>query len=107
MTKMRLTTLNLDQECLDILGAAKNKSRYAREAIKGYADAVEEADHYEDLSTKWVAALRHLAAAVAEGPTMSFLEDYLQETDLAIHQMYDAGYLKDAVVAAALRHVKP
>lgn len=111
MTKMRLTTLNLDEDCLNALGAHKNKSKYAREAIKGYAKAQEEADHFEDLCVKWVAAMRDLACSFVQNydsMTMTeFLADYMDETPLAIHQMDEAGYLKDALVAAALRHVKP
>ena len=104
MSNMRLTTLNLDQECLDILGGAKNKSRYARTAIKGYAEARDEADHFEDLSAKWVAAFRHFARAVAE-PSFC-LATYMDETPLAVTKMCEAGYLQDAIVAAAVRHAR-
>ena len=107
MSNMRLTTLNLDDECLAVLGTAKNKSRYARDAIKGYAHAVQEADHFEDLSTKWVAALRHLSKYLADQEFQSALAEYMDETELAINQMKTAGYLPEAIVAAALRHVKP
>jgi len=111
MSKMRLTTLNLDDECLDILGTHKNKSKYARECILLYANATEQADHFEDVAIKWVAAMRDLACAMVDKydyMTMTeFLAYYMSETPLAIHQMDEAGYLKDALVAAAVRHVKP
>ena len=104
---MRLTTLNLDQECLDVLGTAKNKSRKARECILRYDQVAEELDRIEDLYAKYVAAIRHLTKAMAESPLCVFLVDYLDETELAINQMQAAGYLPEAIVAAALRHVKP
>jgi len=107
MSKMRLTTLNLDDQCLDILGQHKNKSKYARECILLYADAQNQADHFEDLCIKYVAAIRHLADYLASQELQSALAEYMVETELAINQMKTAGYLKDALVAAALHHVKP
>ena len=106
MSKMRLTTLNLDQDCLDVLGQAKNKSRKARECILRYDEVVDELDRIEDLYAKYVAALRHLSNYLAEQEFQSALAEYMDETELAISQMKTAGYLKDAIVASALRHVK-
>ena len=108
MSKMRLTTLNLDQECLDVLGTAKNKSRKARECIKMYDQVADELDRMEDLYTKYVSAIRHLAVELAEHEeSEAFLAEYMEETPVAVSQMHSAGYLAEAIVAAALRHVKP
>lgn len=107
MSKMRLTTLNLDEDCLKVLGTAKNKSRYARECILRYNEVTEELDRIEDLYSKYVAAIRHLAGFLAEHELQSLLGEYMDETELAISQMKNAGYLQEAVVAEALRHVKP
>ena len=112
MTKMRLTTLNLDQDCLDILGTAKNKSAKARECILKYHDVVEQKDFYEELYTTYVAALRQLCEHLAEHvdskiDMQDFLAWYMDETNLAVMKMDEAGYLKDALAAAAIRHVKP
>ena len=107
MTRYRLTTLNLDDECLTVLGGVENKSRFAREAIQRYAEVVAELDRIEDLYTKYVSALRHLSKYLASQFFESALADYMDETELAISQMKEAGYLPDALVAAAIRHVKP
>ncbi len=49
MSKMRLTTLNLDDECTEILRKEQNKSRYVRAAIKRYPKVVQDLDTMEDL----------------------------------------------------------
>ena len=102
---MRLTTLNLDQECLDILGRMENKSRYVRTCIKRFDETLDELNRIEDLYTRYLSAMRNLCAALAE-PSFD-LATYMDETPLAITKMCDSGYLKDAIVAAALRHVRP
>lgn len=107
MSKMRLTTLNLDEDCLKVLGTAKNKSRKARECILRYDEVADELDRIEDLYAKYVAAIRHLAAFLAQHELQSLLGEYMDETELAISQMKTSGYLQEAVVAAALRHVRP
>lgn len=107
----RLKTLNLDDTCIEILQKQKNQSRYARECITRYADVVDELDKIEDRSVKYVAALRHLCTALAECDdwtvsVRSFLMEYMEEPGMGIEQMHSAGYLNDALTAAAVRHVK-
>ena len=104
---MRLTTLNLNQDCLDVLGTAKNKSRKARECILRYDEVCKQLEDMDDLYTKYLYAIRNLAAALAQDPNIEFLAEYLSETPVAVAKIWTAGYLPEAIVAAALRHVKP
>lgn len=109
MSKYRLVTLNLDDEAVDRINESSNKSAFVRIVIKEFDKRNREFNEMEDLYVRYLSAFRHLAAAMAGNMddrmfNVDFLADYMDETPLAISQMSDAGYLKDALMAAALRN---
>lgn len=61
MSEMRLTTLNLDKDCLEILRSERNKSKYARECIKRYHVLEDELDRMENSQIANAYGLRALA----------------------------------------------
>ena len=107
MSKYRLVTLNLDDEAVDRINESSNKSAFVRIVIKEWDKRNREFNEMEDLYVRYLSAMRNLCAALAEAPETEFLAEYMGETPLAISQMADAGYLKDALMAAALRHGSP
>lgn len=99
MTKMRLTTLNLDQECVDILGGHENKSKYARKAIKSYAESESDADFYEEQYTRSLRKINILVKALAynaesgEGLSLdAFLCQFLDVTDVQLAKIVTSGF---------------
>ena len=111
MSKYRLVTLNLDDEAVARINESSNKSAFVRIVIKEFDKRNRELNDMEDLYIRYLSAIRHLTAALADNLNAhwngDFLADYMDETPLAITQMADAGYLKDAILAAALRHGSP
>jgi len=114
MSRMRLTTLNLDDECLKVLGAKKNKSKYAREAILGYATAQDDADYFEekyvtimkmfnDLVQNLVGHSESLGSITLE----EFFSLYLQMTLTEVHTLIGTGAFDAAIRREASRHVRP
>ena len=114
MTKMRLTTLNLDDECLKVLGSKKNKSKYAREAIKGYATAQDDADYHEE---QYVHVLKmfndlviNLVGSTEDRYDMTleeFFTEYLQITDVTLHTIIATKAFDGAIRREASRHARP
>jgi len=111
MSKMRLTTLNLDDECTEILRKEPNKSRYVRAAIKRYPKVVKELDEMEDTYINIRNAYDSLVRALVDKYGLAgnhqiedFLGDFCNATPLEVHQAYTAGYLRVAIRDSASRH---
>jgi len=112
MSKMRLTTLNLDDECTEILRKEQNKSRYVRAAIKRYPEVVRDLDEMEDMyihaRNSYDALVRALVAAYDQAPEHygihDFLVEFTEETHLSVSRINTAGHLRMAIREAASRH---
>lgn len=111
MSKMRLTTLNLDDECTEILRKEPNKSRYVRAAIKRYPEVVKNLDELEDqyihLRRSYDALIKAVTDAYATDdatPIVSMISAFSDETSIAIEDAYHAGALRILIRAAADRH---
>lgn len=114
MTKMRLTTLNLDDECLKVLGGYKNKSKYAREAIKGYATAQDDSDYHEEQYVHILKMFDDLVNALVEhgdGLGLMTLEEffamYLDISLVQVNHMIATSALNSALRREASRHARP
>jgi len=112
MSKMRLTTLNLDDECTEILRKEPNKSRYVRAAIKRYPKVVQRLDEMEDtyinIRNAYDALVRGLVEAYDKevmGHTVhDFLAEFIEDTAFAISRVHTAGHLRVAIRDASSRH---
>jgi len=111
MSKMRLTTLNLDQDCLDIIGRHKNKSRYVRDCIKDHAQLVTDLDEAEQYLLQNRRMLQALVYAIQEAYQSNelvslgaFIADFADETPLMIESYAQSGSLVSLIRAAAHRH---
>jgi hypothetical protein len=106
MSKMRLTTLNLDDECLAVLGQHKNKSKFARECILRYEQITEEFDEMEDRYTEISYGLRTLCRFLAREenyelvvPLMAkFLDITDTEAYRLLHEPYADLHIKDEAI---------
>ena len=107
MAKYRLITLNLDDAAIERISKSSNKSAFVRIVVNNFDKRNQEFDALENLYIRYLSAIRHLAEALAEAPETDFLAEYMDETPLAITKMCDAGYLDDALIAAAIRHGSP
>ncbi len=110
MTKMRLTTLNLDQDCLDILGAYKNKSAKARECIRMHDRIQNDLDDEMRRRDQWERGMDALANLLVEGyergPSFDLdelLADLLDITPIQVSQMYQNKYMPAAIKSAVFR----
>ena len=108
MTNMRLTTLNLDQECLDLLGSKPNKSAHVRHVLKNHQKLAEEHNHIEDLLIQnriWYSILRNaIVEAYHSGWTVeALLTDLCDETDLAISKYAEHGHLDGVIRGGVAR----
>ena len=108
MAEYRLTTLNLDDECRQILGEQDNQSRYARECIKRYAEVVEDLDRIENRHIRMNAGMNRLASKLAEGAmrnatVQEVLADFLHMTEIEfVRLVHDVGYFEQAFKAETL-----
>lgn len=110
MTKMRLTTLNLDEECCRILDSKQNKSKYARDAIKRYDDLRQEFDDLESDYTEERYGLRDLCRFImttaANTPhaddLVELIAEYMGQNSVYVYQLltnpYPEIFLKDAAI---------
>lgn len=106
MSKMRLTTLNLDEACHKVLGEHKNKSKYAREAILRYADLSDEFDEMENLYTEERYALRDLCRFLTEYAhrfdLVDAIADYMDlrpgQVENLLNNPYPETYLKEVAI---------
>ena len=114
MSKMRLTTLNLDQECLDILGEHENKSKYARECIKRYHGLVQEFDDLEQDYTEERYGLRDLCRFIMETAAsdphaddlIELIAEYMGENSVYVYQLLTNPYPDIFLKEAAIRRGK-
>ena len=111
MTKMRLTTLNLDQECLDILGSKKNKSLHVRRVLKEHeevAEVLEETEGYLEMNrVNYRTLVEAIVHAYACGWTVEgLLTDLLEETDFQVSRYQTNGHLIAAIRQAVSRRGK-
>lgn len=111
MSKMRLTTLNLDDECTEILRKEQNKSRYVRAAIKRYPQVVRDLDEMEDLYMNVRNAYDALVQVICQAygmndatPVVDVIGAVSGETDIEIGRAHDAGHLRTLIRAGASRH---
>lgn len=107
---MRLTTLNLDDECTEILRKEQNKSRYVRAAIKRYPEVVKNLDEMEEMyihvRNSYDALVRTLVDHYAMNdavPLTTVIGTITGETDMEIANGYSAGYLRTMIRAGASR----
>jgi len=114
MTKMRLTTLNLDDECLKVLGGHKNKSKYAREAIKGYATAQDDADYHEEQYVHVLKMFDDLVKALVQHGNglgvmtlEEFFAEYLDVSLTTVHTIIATNAIDGAIRQEAYRHARP
>ncbi len=112
MSKMRLTTLNLDDQCTQILSEEKNKSRYAREAIKMYPRVVNDLDELEDtyiaIRNAYDALAKALVESYAQGHTIEdFIADFTEHPAIFVSRAHDAGHLRSIIRSAASLHGNP
>ena len=108
MTKMRLTTLNLDQECLDILGSKENKSLHVRRVLKEHEEVIEHLnmieENLEQNRRNYRVLIEAVVHAYARGwSTEALLADLLEETDFQVSRYQTNGHLIGAIRAAAHR----
>jgi len=106
---MRLTTLNLDDECTEILRKEPNKSRYVRTAIKRYPRVVQELDEMEDtyiaIRNAYDAVMRALVESYAKGESVEdFISDFTEHPAVFVMRAHDAGHLRGILRAAASLH---
>lgn len=114
MSKMRLTTLNLDQECLDILGEHENKSRYARECIKRYHGICMEFDDLEDIYTEERHGLRDLCRFIMKTAAstphaddlIELIAEYMGQSEQYVYQVLTGPYPEINLKEAAIRRGK-
>ena len=114
MSNMRLTTLNLDKECLDVLGAAKNKSAKARECIRKYDAVSNDLDEEVRRRDQWERGMGIMAEMMVDafGKGTSFneydrmLAELLDVTVIDVHKMHENNYLAAAIKTAVFRHGK-
>lgn len=110
MSKMRLTTLNLDQECCEILDREKNKSKYARECIKRYHGLVQEFDDLEQDYTEERYGLRDLCRFLTEYAhrfdLVEVLAEYMDENSVYVNQLLNNPYPEAFLKEAAIRRGK-
>lgn len=111
MSNMRLTTLNLDDECTEILRKEQNKSRYVRAAIKRYPKVVKNLDEMEDMYIHVRNCYDALVTALVDAYTSSemtdlceFLTDFTGDTPMVIEAAMRSGHLRVAIRHAAARH---
>lgn len=114
MTKMRLTTLNLDEECCAILDRKQNKSKYARDAIKRYDDLRQEFDDLEQDYTEERYALRDLCRFIMQSADeqvqpcslVELIAEYMGQNSVYVHQLltnpYPEIFLKEAAIRRGL-----
>ena len=105
---MRLTTLNLDQECLDILGRQGNKSLFVRRVLKEHEQFITELDEVEQYLDQnrrnYRTLLEAIVSAYASGWTVeALLTHFLEETDLQVSRYQTNGHLILAIKGAAHR----
>ena len=105
MSNMRLTTLNLDQECLDILGRQGNKSLYVRRVLKDHEQVItelEEVEQYlEQNRRNYRTLLESIVHAYASGWTVEgILTELLEETDMQVSRYQTNGHLIAAIRSA-------
>ncbi len=107
MSKMRLTTLNLDDECHTVLAEHKNKSRYARECILRYADLVEEYDSLEDRYTEISYGLRTLCRFLVreenEELVAPLMAKFLSITDIETYRLLNEPHADIHIKDEAIR----
>ena len=108
MAEYRLTTLNLDDECREILGEQDNQSRYAREAIKRYGTVVDDLDRLEDRYVRLLTGSRRLADLINDAINYNWsldelLTGWLDATSVEVGRMFQNGYLVDAIRAEMSR----
>lgn len=103
---MRLTTLNLDKECLEVLGAAKNKSAKARECIKNYDAVSDDIDEYVRRHDQWERGVSYLAEMMVDKFDVDMLADLLSVTAIDVAKMHENNYLAAAIKTAVFRHGK-
>lgn len=114
MTKMRLTTLNLDEECIEILGREENKSRYARECIKRYHGLSMEFDDLEDMYTEERYGLRDLCRFIMQTAAsdphadalVELIAEYMGENSVYVYQLLTNPYPETFLKEAAIRRGK-
>lgn len=110
MSKMRLTTLNLDEACHKVLGEHKNKSKYAREAILRYDDLVKEFDDLENDYTEERYGLRDLCRFLTEYAhrfdLVGVLAEYMDKPEIEIERMLDMPYPEAFLKEVAIRRGK-
>lgn len=107
---MRLTTLNLDDECTEILRREENKSRYVRAAIKRYPEVVADLDEMEDLyihlRNSYDALVRFLVDHYGmndDADLGGLLAAFCEEPELEVSRAYNTGHLRVMVRSAASR----
>lgn len=108
MTKMRLTTLNLDQDCLDILGEAKNKSAKARECIRMYDRVAQDLEDEMRRRDQMERGIDVFAAMITDAYNRnadldSLLSDLLDITSHQVAQTYENNYMEAAIKSAVYR----
>lgn len=107
MSKMRLTTLNLDDECHAVLAKHPNKSRYARECILRYDGLVQEFDDLEDLYTEERYGLRALCRFLARSENIELvvplMSKFLDLTDIETYRLLEEPYADIHIKEAAIR----
>lgn len=114
MTKMRLTTLNLDEECCAILDRMQNKSKYARYAIKRIDELQDEFNEMEQLYTEEMYGLRDLCRFImgtaANTPhaddLVELIAEYMGQNSVYVYQLLTNPYPEIFLKEAAIRRGK-
>lgn len=103
---MRLTTLNLDEECLEILRSEQNKSKYARECIKRYASLAEQFDDMENQQIANAYGLRALARYIVDefnngdDYLLALMANWCDMTELELSNL--GKYAVESIIAASV-----
>lgn len=103
---MRLTTLNLDEDCLEILRSERNKSKYARECIKRYHVLEEELDRMEDSHIANAYGLRALARYIVDefnsgdDYLLALMANWCDMTELELSNL--GVYAVESIIAASV-----